>query len=97
MEASSLLNEGLTLMLFGMGFVFIFLTLLVFVTSLMSRVVTLYEKSVGVLPKGGVPSPTAVIPHHAPANTLPTGAKNHDENTLAILSAAIRAYRDRHK
>jgi oxaloacetate decarboxylase (Na+ extruding) subunit gamma len=97
MEASSLLNEGLTLMLFGMGFVFIFLTLLVFVTSLMSRIITLYEKNVGVLPKGGVPSPTPVIPHHSPVNTLPADAKKPDENTLAILSAAIREYRARHK
>jgi oxaloacetate decarboxylase gamma subunit len=96
MEASSLLNEGLTLMLFGMGFVFIFLTLLVFATTMMSRIVTLYEKNVGVLPKGGVPSPTAVIPHHNPANTLP-GTKKDDKNTLAILSAAIREYRNRHK
>lgn len=97
MEASSLLNEGLTLMLFGMGFVFMFLTLLVFATTMMSRIVTLYEKSVGVLPKGGVPSPTAVIPHHSPENTLPAGANKQDENTLAILSAAIREYRARHK
>ena len=96
MDATSLLNEGFTLMLFGMGFVFIFLTILVFATSIMSRVVTLYEKSVGVLHKGGVPSPTAVIPHHSHTPTDPNAPKQ-DRNTLAILSAAIREHRARHK
>lgn len=97
MDASSLLNDGLTLMLFGMGFVFIFLTLLVFATTIMSRIVTLYEKSVGVLPKGGVPSPTAVIPHHGSNPVVTAEPKKQDKTTLAILSAAIREYRSRHK
>jgi len=95
MEASSLLNEGLTLMLFGMGFVFTFLTLLVFVTKIMSRFVTLYEKSVGVLPKGGVPSPTAVIPQHGPIAPTPTHQEN--KNLISVLTAAVHEYRSRHK
>ncbi len=36
---NSLINEGLELMLVGMGTVFVFLTLLVMVTTLMSRIV----------------------------------------------------------
>jgi len=36
---NSLINEGLKLMLVGMGTVFVFLTLLVMVTTLMSRMV----------------------------------------------------------
>ena len=36
---NSLINEGLELMLVGMGTVFVFLTLLVMVTTLMSRMV----------------------------------------------------------
>ncbi len=96
MEASSLLNEGATLMLFGMGFVFIFLTLLVFVTTIMSRVITKYEKSVGVLPAGGVPSPTAVIPQHDP-NTSPSTAPQADKNLISVLTAAVQEYRSRHK
>ena len=36
---SSLLEAGIELMLIGMGTVFVFLTLLVFATSLMSRLV----------------------------------------------------------
>lgn len=96
MAASSLLNEGLTLMLFGMGFVFLFLTLLVFATKFMSRLVTQYEKSVGVLPEGGVPSPTAVIPQHGPiaSNEVPS---QEDKNLISVLTAAVHEYRSRHK
>lgn len=39
---SSLLEQGLNLMLYGMGTVFVFLTLLVFATSLMSWLVGLW-------------------------------------------------------
>ena len=37
--ANGLINEGLTLMLVGMGTVFVFLTVLVAATTLMSRLV----------------------------------------------------------
>ena len=40
--ANSLINEGLTLMLVGMGTVFVFLTVLVGATTLMSRLVMRY-------------------------------------------------------
>jgi oxaloacetate decarboxylase gamma subunit len=96
MDASSLLNEGLTLMLYGMGFVFIFLTLLVFVTGLMSKLVTKYEKSVGVLPADGVPSPTAVITQHGPGASE-IQAKRNQDNLLSVLSAAVDEYRKRHQ
>jgi oxaloacetate decarboxylase gamma subunit len=96
MEVSSLVTEGLTLMLYGMGFVFIFLTLLVIATSAMSVLVTKYEKNVGVLPEGGVPSPTAVIPQHAHPATK--SHPKHDNTTLlAILSAAVNKHRSHHK
>ncbi len=41
--ADSLINEGLTLMLVGMGTVFVFLTALVAVTTLMSRLIMRYQ------------------------------------------------------
>jgi oxaloacetate decarboxylase gamma subunit len=63
-DESSLLNEGLTLMLFGMGFVFLFLTLLVIATSIMSKLMTKYEKTIGVIPDEGVSSPSTFIPRH---------------------------------
>lgn len=40
---NSLINEGLELMLVGMGTVFVFLTLLVMVTTLMSRMVMRHQ------------------------------------------------------
>lgn len=93
MPASSLLNEGTNLMLFGMGFVFIFLTLLVIATSAMSRLITRYEKSAGVLPENGVPSPTAVIPKYG------SSARPEVDNKalIAVFTAAIHKYRSRHK
>jgi oxaloacetate decarboxylase (Na+ extruding) subunit gamma len=80
-------------MLFGMSFVFIFLTLLVIATTVMSKLIIRYEKSVGVLPEDGVPSPTAVIPQHGPI------AKPEVENNtlIAVFTAAIHKYRSRHK
>jgi oxaloacetate decarboxylase gamma subunit len=93
MESSSLMNEGLTLMLFGMGFVFLFLTLLVGATTLMSRIITKYEKNVGVLPEDGVPSPTAVIRRHGPL----ADPNVEDSTLISVISATVHKYRSRHK
>ena len=65
MDGNNLINEGLNLMLIGMGFVFTFLTLLVLVTAMMSRLITFYEKRVGLLPAEGIPAPTAVFDERA--------------------------------
>ena len=92
MESSSLLNDGLALMLYGMGFVFLFLTLLIGATTLMSRIITKYEKNVGVLSEDGVPSPTAVIPRHGPLAT-----PLEDKTLISIISAAVYKHRSRHK
>lgn len=88
MISSELLHNGLTLMLFGMGFVFVFLTVLVLITRIMSWVVTQYEQTAGMLPEDGIPSPTAVIQK---AEKLPTSTT--DIAILPILSAAIQQYR----
>ena len=95
MDSSNLINSGLTLMLIGMGFVFVFLTLLVLATKAMSFLITKYEKSVGVLPEEGVPSPTAVIPHVGPSG--PSHVEPDDKTLISILSAAIHKYRSHHK
>lgn len=93
MNTSNLMTEGFNLMLVGMGFVFVFLTLLVIITTLMSKIITSYEKNVGVLPEDGIPAPTAVISRamsdkqHA----------NDDKNIISILSAAVHKFRSRHK
>jgi len=39
MEQAGLIDQALNLTMFGMGFVFLFLTLLVFVTKLMSTII----------------------------------------------------------
>lgn len=92
MATSNLLNDGLNLMLFGMGFVFVFLTVLVFATSLMSWLIIKYEKNVGVLPEDGIPSPTAVIPRFGP---IAEPEKTNDSTLISVLSAAIHKYRSR--
>ena len=48
---TALLARGTELMLVGMGIVFVFLTLLVGATVLMSRAVLMFEKSVAVVDK----------------------------------------------
>jgi len=93
MTTSNLMTEGLNLMLVGMGFVFIFLTLLVIATTLMSKIITSYEKNVGVLPEEGIPAPTAVI-------SQAMSDKQHesdDKNLITVLSAAVHKFRSRHK
>ncbi|MBF8222332.1 OadG family protein [Halomonas sp. 328] len=77
---TELLQEGLALMGFGMGFVFVFLTVLVISTTLMSRVVN------RLVP---VPEPKAPTPA-APA-------RQDDEELLAVMSAALHRYRQRHR
>ena len=91
MDTSNLLNEGFSLMLFGVGFVFVFLTLLVIATSLMSWIIIKYEKNVGVLPEDGIPAPTAVVgsPKHAHATN------SQDSSLITVLTAAIHKYRSK--
>lgn len=96
MEASNFLSEGITLMVFGMGFVFVFLTLLVFVTSFMSWIIIKYERNVGVIPDDGVPSPTAFIPRHGPLAVQPESVAE-DNSVISVLTAAVHKYRSRHK
>ena len=79
---SSIIDRGLDLMLFGMGTVFIFLTVLIFATTAMSAVITRWfpDKVVeAAAPRKRASSPSMVI---APA-------------TLSILQAAVDKHRNR--
>jgi oxaloacetate decarboxylase gamma subunit len=58
-ESGQLLSEALTLMLLGMGTVFVFLTILVFVTATMSALVKKYASA---LPAGHSPAGHAAQP-----------------------------------
>jgi len=81
---SDLMLEGLTLMVFGMGFVFTFLTLLVFSTKMMSATVLRFLPVEEVLAK---PPLTMVSPSQQVAN---------DPQLMAVLSAAVHRYRQDH-
>lgn len=93
MTESHLVSEGLNLMLVGMGFVFVFLTMLVIVTALMSFIITRYEKNVGVLPEDGIPAPTAVVSQVHGSQRPP----HEDANLITVLTTAVHRFRSRHK
>ena len=80
MTPSELISEGSSLMLFGMGFVFLFLTLLVLVTGMMSSIITRYFQE---------PAP-ANAPHrvHTPAVN-----PSKDTELVAAITAAIQMHR----
>ena len=90
MDTPSLIEEGLNLMLFGMGFVFVFLTLLVFVTSLMSWIIIKVEKNIGVIPDEGVAASTTFIPQHGPLAVQPEA---DDKTLISVLTAAVHKFR----
>lgn len=79
---SDLMSEALSLMAVGMGFVFVFLTILVGVTTLMSKLVNKYAPAPE--PKVSVASPQM-------------NATSNDAQLLAVLSAAVEKYRSDHK
>ena len=80
---SELMSEAVNLMLVGMGFVFVFLVTLVFVTSAMSMLVNKYSP---------LPDPESV----SPPQTVKV-ADTSDAQLLAVLSAAVEKYRSDHK
>lgn len=81
----NLFSEGLTLLIFGMGFVFVFLTLLVFATNLMSRLVTKY-----------CPEPVkAPAKPRAPAPVAAQSAGQPSDEVVAVITAAVQHYRSK--
>lgn len=84
MTPSDLISEGSSLMLFGMGFVFLFLTLLVLVTSLMSKIIDRYFQE---------PVPSGVSgPNRTSINNQPVSSNDQGE-LVAAISAAIAMHR----
>ncbi len=74
----TIMQQGIDLMLFGMGTVFVFLTVLVIATTIMSSVVQRY-----------FPEPEPVLP--SSKTTASTGV--NDPKLLAIIKAAIEQHR----
>ena len=81
--SSSLIEQGFNLMLFGMGTVFVFLTILIFATGFMSKFITRYfpEKIVEAKPNK--------------KKTAALGATSVAPATLKIIQAAIDSHRNR--
>ena len=75
----NLLSEGINLMVFGMGFVFVFLPLLVFSTAGMSKVVGKFFPEAPPQPKAKA----------APA----VAAANNNDELVAVMTAAVHKYR----
>ncbi len=79
---NSLIEQGFNLMLFGMGTVFIFLTLLIFATSTMSKVIARFF-------------PDKIITPPAPKKKAPLAAATVGPMTLKIIQGAINQHRKR--
>ena len=75
----NLLSEGLELMVFGMGFVAVFLTLLVFATTGMSAVASKYLPEAPAQPKAKKAAPAA--------------ASASNDELIAVMTAAVHKYR----
>ena len=78
----TIMQQGVDLMLFGMGTVFMFLTVLVIATTIMSSVISRFfpEPEVAVAPQ----------PTMAPAGV-------NDPKLLAIIKAAVDQHRAKNK
>lgn len=81
--SSSLIEQGFNLMLFGMGTVFIFLTILIFATGFMSKIIGKYfpEQIVEAAPKK--------------KKSAALGASSVAPATLKVIQAAIDKHRNR--
>jgi len=81
----NLIDQGLTLMIFGMGTVFVFLTILVFATTFMSKIVnrfTIQEES-----------SETVVDNHAAASALT--AESPNPQIMSAIKQAIAQHRQR--
>lgn len=86
MQDADLMAEGINLMLLGMGFVFVFLTVLVIATTLMSKTINRFF-------------PTVEAPSPVSSQKKPAPALHQEQNSelLAAISAAIHLHRNRHQ
>jgi len=80
MMSPHLLSDGFTLMAYGMGFVFAFLTILVVAIGLMSRCIDRF-------------CPQSLPPTACPIRPPARAAPEDDTVLLAVLTAAVHRYR----
>jgi oxaloacetate decarboxylase gamma subunit len=81
--SENIMTQAFELLVVGMGFVFAFLTILVFATMLMSKVTTRFAPE----------APPA--PVKAPAS--PAKPAMDDATLMAVITAAVNKYRSQHK
>ena len=79
MEQADLLTQALNLTMFGMGFVFLFLTLLVFVTKLMSVIIQTLQ--------------ARISDESEHDNSKTTLEQEIDEETKFVIEQAIKMHR----
>ncbi|MBL4795261.1 MAG: OadG family protein [Pseudomonadales bacterium] len=79
---NELLVSGLELMLIGMGSVFLFLSMLVLTTRIMSKIVMQLQSPVDLLQP-------SVLPSEIKINT-----ETEDKRLIAVISAAIHQHRN---
>lgn len=77
------MSQATDLMIAGMGFVFVFLIILVFATGLMSKLILRFA------PEPATPAKTPRAKPKAPASV--------DPDTAEAIKKAIAQYRSRHK
>ena len=78
--------RAIDLLMVGMGTVFSFLALLIFVTMLMSKLVALYTARQAL----NNPPSTSDDPQSSPSTAI-------DGQLVAVVTAAVHKYRSRHK
>ncbi|WP_166252069.1 OadG family protein [Marinobacter salicampi] len=81
---NELMSQAIDLMVAGMGFVFVFLVVLVFATLLMSKIILRYTK-----PEPTTPARTSRAKPSAPASV--------DPDVAEAIKQAIAQFRSRHK
>ena len=84
MQSSDLMLDGLNLMMYGMGFVFTFLTLLVFSTKGMSTVINRWFPA---------PEPAMVKAGTQVPGLTPAQLAANDPQLIAVLTAAVHRHR----
>ena len=81
----SLMQQGVELMLYGMGTVFVFLTLLVILTTAMSALLSRFVK------------PELAVARRSAGPDAGAAVATDDKQLIAAISAAIHKHRSRHK
>ncbi|MEX0603073.1 MAG: OadG family transporter subunit [Marinobacter sp.] len=81
---SELMSQAIELMVAGMGFVFVFLVILVFATLLMSKIITRFSE-----PEPATPARSSRAKKPARPSV--------DPGTAEAIKKAIAQYRSRHK